>query len=57
MNPKEDPLLGDILFKLISKERIKNVQALKQEYGNELKNIKQGDLLIKLKKQRVAKEN
>lgn len=31
MNPTEDPILGDIILKLINKDRIKNMVKLKQE--------------------------
>jgi len=50
MYPKEDPILGDIIMKLISKEYVKNIVQLKQEYGSDLRSIKHTDVLLKLKK-------
>lgn len=31
INPTEDPILGDVILKLISKDKIKNIVKLKQE--------------------------
>lgn len=57
LHPCEDPILGDIILKLISKDKVKNMTQLKQEYGSELKSVKQTDIVLKLKKYRLVTSN